>query len=115
MRHQPGDAPVAVKEGVYPSEPMMRCCCAEYCVRTVQVTVHLPEAIEETRNGARADGNVHANHDISVAQLARNNANALFRLRVFDPQQIVGQAFTKAPMHLANAIDGRRPAAKTAA
>jgi len=73
--------------------------------------VHLRESCEKARNGRRADGDIIANPDISLAQLARNNLHTLVCVRVFDPEQVFRQMLAEAPVNLANGVhrDGAAP------
>jgi hypothetical protein len=111
MRHQPRDAAVAVEERVYPREAVMRGGSGKDRLGLAEPAVHLLKASEKARNGRRADGDMLANPDISLAQLARDNLHTLVCVRVFDPEQVFRQQFAEAPVNLADGVrsDGAPP------
>ena len=90
MRHQPDNAAVAVEKRMNPDETVMRCRCREYGFGFAEAAIDLLDALQEARYGGRADRDVIADPDITMAQFAGDHFDALLRLRVFDPQQIVG-------------------------
>src|SRR6201999_3052340 len=85
MRHQPRHAAVAVEERVYPRETVMRGGSGKDRLGLAEPAVHLLKSCEKAWNGRRANGDMTANPDISLAQLPRNDLHTLVRVQVFDP------------------------------
>src|ERR1700730_1146994 len=104
MRHQPRDAAVAVEERMYPREAVMRGRGGKDRLGLTEPAVRLLEPCEKARNGRRADGDMAANPDIGLAQLARNNLHTLVCVRVFDPEHVFRQQFAEASVNLANGV-----------
>src|SRR5260370_32809089 len=68
------------------------------------ISVNLLEALQEAGQGAGTDGDVGSDLYVARAQFAGNKADGLLGRRVFDPQEIVGQQFAKAPVHFADSF-----------
>ena len=66
--------------------------------------VSLLEALQEAGQGAGAHGDVTADLDISLAQLARHYAVTFFGGWVFDPEKILGEQLAEAPMNFADSL-----------
>ena len=86
VRHEPGHAPVAVGERVYPGKTVMSSRGGEDGFRLAETAIDGFEAVEKARHGGCADGNVSADRDIVSAQLARNDPNAILVLGVREPR-----------------------------
>ena len=95
MRHQPRHAPVAVEEGVNPQQAVMGSGRGENRVRLAETAIGGRETLQETGHGARAHGAMPADPDMAFAQRAGHDPDALLRVRLFDPEQVVGQVLAK--------------------
>ena len=60
--------------------------------------------MQEARYSGRADGDVFADRDITMAQFAGEHLDAFLRRRVHDPQQVVGQQFAESTMDFTKGI-----------
>ena len=78
MRHQPGDAAVAVKKRVNPQQAMMRGSGRNDGVGLAELAVDLFEAFQEARQRRGADRDVPSHRDIVVAQCARDDLDLFF-------------------------------------
>ena len=104
MRHQPGDAAVAVEERVNPQQAVMRGGGRNDGVRLAELAVDLFEAFQEARQCGGADGDVPSHRDIAVAQCARDDLDLFFCGRVLDPEQIVGQRLAEAAVDVCDRV-----------
>ena len=106
VRHQPRDAAVAVEERVNPQQAVMRRRRREDRVGPAEAAIDFLEALQEAGQGAGADRRDAADLDIAAAQFARHHRDLLFRLRVFDEEQIVREKFAETAVGFADAVGG---------
>jgi hypothetical protein len=114
VRHKSRDAPIAVKERVYPQQSMMRCRRGEDCISLADTPIDFLEMGKEARYRTRTDGNVSANAHVAMAQLAGNDAQTFMRVGLFDPEHVLGQRLAKTPMNVADAFCRHGVAVQTA-
>ena len=76
----------------------MRCRRAEDGLCLAEVRVDFLEALEEARHCRGADGNVLADRDVAMAQLAGNDLNPFLGRRVLDPEEVFRERFAEATM-----------------
>src|SRR5215472_13836802 len=86
--------------------------CSQNGVSSVQMSVDLLKTSQKARHCARTDGNVGSNLHVPVAQFAWNDLQALFGLRVLDPQQIRRQLFAETTMDFTDAAARQSPPAE---
>ena len=67
MRHQPGDAAVAIEERVNPQQAVMRRGGRYDGVRLAEPAIDLFETVQEARQRGGADGDVPSHRDVAVA------------------------------------------------
>jgi hypothetical protein len=75
-------------------------------VRTPKVAVDMPEALQEARHRAGADGEVASDLDITEPQFAGDGADAFMGVRVLDEEQVFGQGLAEAAVGFADAVGG---------
>ena len=112
VRHQTGDAPIAVEKGVNPQQAVMRGGRGQYGVGPADAAIDLLEAREEPRHGAGADGDVTTDAHVATAQFSRHDPQALAGVWIFDPQHLLGQQFAKAAVDVAQALGRDRAPAQ---
>jgi hypothetical protein len=86
-------------------EPVMGGCNCDDRIGFSRGAVDLRESLQKTGNCAGTDGDVIANLNIPGSQPAGNDAFALLRVRILDPEKIVGEHFTEATVDFADAFD----------
>jgi hypothetical protein len=108
MRHQPCDAAIAIEEWMYPQKPMMGSGNREDRICLSEIAVDLCKAAQEAGHGARTDGHVMANANISFAQLAGYDSLTFLRRRIFYPKKIVRKQFAESPVRFTDSLGAER-------
>jgi len=106
VRHEARDAAVAVEERVNPEKAVVRGGGGEDGVGPAEIAVDFSETLEESRHCAGTDGEKAADFHVARAQLAGDDCDALFGVRVLDEQQVAGEEFVKAPVCFADRFGG---------
>ena len=85
VRHEPGHAAVAVQKRVHPDKTVMGGGGGDDGFRLAQMPVGLFKTFQKARQCRSADGNMHSDRDVVVAELSRIDPDTLPRSCVFHP------------------------------
>jgi hypothetical protein len=109
MRHQPSDAAIAIKEWMYPQKAMVGGGDREHRICLSQIAVNLCKAFQEASHSTRADSDVIADANVSLAQLAGDDLLAFLGRRIFHPEKIFRKQRAEPPMNFTNSLGAERP------
>jgi hypothetical protein len=104
VRHEAGDAAVAVDERVNPKKPVVGSGSSHKRIHLAGVAVDVSEAFEETRDGSGTDGDMLSDLNIAVADCAGVDADALAGDGVFNPKKILRERLGEPAVHFADSF-----------